>query len=59
MLSVQKDEMNDVMLHRVLLGKLGLHKNVSYRKIAQTAAKAGRNQLASGTAEPRRLLFDP
>ena len=46
-LSVQKDEMNDVMLHRVLLGKLGLHKNVSYRKIAQTAAKAGRNQLAA------------
>ena len=47
MLSVKEEEMNDVMLHRVLLSKLGPHKNVSYRKIAQTAAKAGRNQLAA------------
>ncbi len=46
-LSVREEEMDDVVLHRVLLSKLGPHKNVSYRKIAQTAAKAGRNQLAA------------
>ena len=45
--SVRQEEMNDVMLHRVIIGKLGTHKNVSYRKVAQTAARAGRNQLAA------------
>jgi hypothetical protein len=38
--------LNDVQLHRVFLRKLGPFKNISYRKIAKTAAKIGRSKLA-------------
>ena len=38
--------LNDVQLHRVFLRKLGPYKNISYRKIAKTAAKVGRSKLA-------------
>jgi hypothetical protein len=38
--------LNDIQLHRVFLRKLGPYKNISYRKIAKTAAKVGRSKLA-------------
>ena len=39
-------ELTDVALHRVFLKKLGPYKNISYRKIAKTAANVGRSKLA-------------
>ena len=39
-------ELNDIQLHRLFLRKLSPFKNISYRKIAKTAATAGRSKLA-------------